>query len=139
MSRGRKCGGLHTRSEHLLSHFGDVSGHDKRESLILLLDSIFDHVQQVEQLQDEKNKLISVSEATFTHTVFTHLQNTSLIIHLSPLSEASTVQVLVEAAEHVVRCCSHLWIIAAQSHHGDSQSVAGYKLEAVDDTFCHTE
>lgn len=57
---------LHTRFEHLLSHFGDVSGQDKWESLVLLTDSILHRIHQVQQLFD-KNMLISKSGGDF-HT-----------------------------------------------------------------------
>ena len=58
--------GIHTRFEHLLSHFGDVGGQDKWKSLIRLSDPIPHCVHQVQQLL--KNRLISVSGFFFIHT-----------------------------------------------------------------------
>lgn len=63
--------------------------------------------------------------------------NTAL--YLSLLSDSSPLQVLVEAAQHMIGCRSHFWVVAAQSHHCYSQGVAGYKLEAVNHTLCHTD
>lgn len=39
---------------------------------------------------------------------------------------------LVEAAQHMIGRRPHFWVVATQSHHCHSHSVAGYKLQAVD-------
>lgn len=43
---------------------------------------------------------------------------------------------VVEAAQHVIRCRSHVGVVAAQSHHGHAERVAGHKLGAIDHTLC---
>lgn len=58
-------------------------------------------------------------------------------IYLSLLPELRTLQVLVEAAQHMIGCCSHFWVIATQSHHCHAHGMAGYKLQAVDHTLLY--
>ncbi len=85
---------LHTWFEHLLSHFGDVSGQDKWKSLILLSNSILHRIHQVQQLFD-KNKPISVSGGDFhtcniySPTQYSHIS--SLTHYLFLLSDSSTL------------------------------------------------
>lgn len=60
-------------------------------------------------------------------------------LHLSLLPDPGPLQVLVEAAEHVIRRRPHFGVVAAQSRDCDPEGVAGYELQAVDHAFCQKE
>lgn len=51
-------------------------------------------------------------EVISTAIIFKYSHTTSLALYLSLLSEPSTLQVLVEAAQHMIRCSSHFWVVA---------------------------
>lgn len=99
--------------------------------MILLSDSIFHCLHQVQQLL-KMNKGFGVSlKRLFKSTCYLPT------VYLFLFPELRTFQVLVEAAQHMIGCCSHIWVVAAQSHHCHSHGMAGYELQAVNHTLLH--
>lgn len=49
-----KGSGIHTGSEHLLSHFADINSQDKWKLLILLWNSILEVVHKIQQLLEKR-------------------------------------------------------------------------------------